>query len=241
MPERLPAAAARPAPGQSGGRLVSLPNGLGLLRIAATAVIVALVLSPFPGGGLLAFVLFAAAGISDILDGRIARARGSVTRLGVFMDLTADKVLVAGVMIALVEVGLLATWLAALLIVREFVVQGVRAVAAASHLVMPARRLGKGKTFATLAGIGFLLMSYDAATAGPLSRVAGSQQALAGVGFWLMVVALVLSALSAALYLRAAWPVLTGDGGEEASGKQRPLLDDPLLKPERGDGEPSHE
>ena len=188
--------------------LLSLPNLLGLVRIAVTPIIVALVLLPFPGTGVIAFALFAAAGISDILDGRIARARGTVSRLGVFMDLTADKVLVAGVMIALVEVGLLPTWLAALLIVREFVVQGVRAVAAASNLVMPARGLGKGKTFATLAGVGFLLLGYDALTGGPLAAVEGAATALTTLGFWMMVLATVLSAASALLYLRAAWPVL---------------------------------
>lgn len=192
--------------------LLSLPNLLGLVRIAVTPIIVALVLLPFPGAGAVAFTLFAAAGISDILDGRIARARGTVSRLGVFMDLTADKVLVAGVMIALVEVGLLPTWLAALLIVREFVVQGVRAVAAASNLVMPARGLGKGKTFATLAGVGFLLMGFDALTGGPLAQIEGAAAALSSLGFWLMVLATILSAVSGLLYLRAAWPVLVRPG-----------------------------
>ncbi len=219
MPDRAhvtaPAAAGRRA--RAGSALLSIPNLLGVFRILATPVVAALILVPFPGAGVTAFALFAAAGISDILDGRIARAHGSVSRLGVFMDLTADKVLVAGVMIAMVEVGLLATWIAAMVIVREFVVQGVRAVAAASNVVMPARALGKAKTFATLAGIGLLLLGYDAATGGPVTSIPGARSALAGAGYWLMVLATVVSVASAVLYLRAAWPVLVRDGDREAT------------------------
>ena len=67
----------------------------------------------------------------------IARARGQVSPLGIFMDLTADKVLVAGVLVAMVEVELLPTWMVALLLIRELVVQGVRQVAASSSVVQP--------------------------------------------------------------------------------------------------------
>src|SRR5262245_29089759 len=90
------ASPARPA------RLTSLPTMLGVARIAATPVVIALLLYPFPGAGLLAFVVFGAAAITDFVDGKIARARGEVSPLGVFMDLTADKVLVAGALIAMV-------------------------------------------------------------------------------------------------------------------------------------------
>ena len=133
-------------------RLTSLPNLLGLSRIAATPAVIALLLYPFAGGGLLAFVVFALAAATDFVDGRVARARDEVSPLGIFMDLTADKVLVAGVLVAMVEVGLLPTWLVALLLIRELVVQGVRQLAASADVVMPARGWGKGKTFTTLLG-----------------------------------------------------------------------------------------
>ena len=119
-------------------------------------MVIALLLYPFPGAGLLAFVVFAAAALTDVVDGRVARARGEVSPLGVFLDLTADKVLVAGVLIAMVEVSLLSTWIAALLLIRELVVQGVRQLAASADVVMPARGWGKGKTFTTLLGMGLL-------------------------------------------------------------------------------------
>jgi CDP-diacylglycerol--glycerol-3-phosphate 3-phosphatidyltransferase len=194
-----------PAP----ARLASLPNLLGLARIAATPVVIALLLVHLPGSGLLGFVVFALASATDFIDGRIARARNQVTPLGVFMDLTADKVLVAGTLVAMVEVDLLPTWMVALLLIRELVVQGVRQVAATASVVMPARSLGKGKTFATLAGMALLLLAYDAGTGGPLSG--GEREAiLYTLGYWTMVVATALSVASGWDYIRAALPVLTG-------------------------------
>ena len=72
--------------------------------------------------GLAAFVVFGLAGLTDWADGWLARRRDEVSPLGVFMDLTADKVLVAGVLVAMVEVGLLPTWMVATIVVRELVV-----------------------------------------------------------------------------------------------------------------------
>lgn len=190
-------------------RMTTLPNLLGLGRIAATPVVIALMLLAFPGAALIAFVLFTLAAISDVVDGRLARARNQVTPLGVFMDLTADKVLAAGVLIAMVEVELLPTWMVALLLIRELVVQGVRQVAAGSAVVMPARALGKSKTLVTLLGMGFLLLAYDAATGGPLAGT-GARDVLYSIGYWTMVAASALSVVSGWEYIRAALPVLTG-------------------------------
>jgi CDP-diacylglycerol--glycerol-3-phosphate 3-phosphatidyltransferase len=202
--ERMQTRPARPA-----ARLTSLPNLLGLSRIAATPVVVALLLFPFPGGGLLAFVIFGLAAITDVIDGRVARARGEVTPLGIFMDLTADKVLVAGVLVAMVEVNLLPTWLVATLLIRELVVQGVRQVAASADVVISARRLGKGKTFATLLGMGLLLLAFDAANGGPLAQP-GFRDVLTATGFWTTVLATGLSVASGWGYLWGAMPLLTG-------------------------------
>ena len=175
--------------------LTSLPNLLGLARIAATPVVIALLLYPFPGGGVVAFVVFALAASTDFVDGQIARARGEVSPLGVFMDLTADKVLVAGVLVAMVEVDLLPTWLVALLLIRELVVQGVRQLAASADVVISSRRLGKGKTFATLLGMGLLLLAFDAATGGPVART-DAGLLLRVIGGWTMVFATALSVAS---------------------------------------------
>ena len=196
-------------------RLTSLPNLLGLFRIAATPVVIALLVwTPgFEGAGLAAFIVFAMAAATDFIDGRLARSRGEVSPLGVFMDLTADKVLVAGVLIALVEVRLLPTWIVALLIVRELVVQGVRQVAASSDVVMPAGALGKGKTLATLVGMGLLLLFFDAISGGPMSVLDSAYLLwIYDIGYWTMILAAALSVASGWEYVRAALPVLTRRG-----------------------------
>jgi CDP-diacylglycerol--glycerol-3-phosphate 3-phosphatidyltransferase len=199
----------RPPP----ARLTTLPNLLGLARIAATPVVILLLLRPFPGAGVLAAVVFGVAAATDFVDGRLARSRGQVTPLGVFMDLTADKVLVAGVLIVMVEVDLLPTWMVALLILRELVVQGVRQVAAGAALVMPAGSLGKWKTLASLVGMELVLLSFDAMSGGPLGGLgAGTAAGLHDIGYWVLIVATALSVVSGGEYVRAALPVLTGRG-----------------------------
>jgi CDP-diacylglycerol--glycerol-3-phosphate 3-phosphatidyltransferase len=168
-----------------------------------------LLLADWPGSSLAGGVLFVVAALSDFLDGWIARARNQVSPLGVFMDLAADKVLVAGVLIAMVEIGLVPTWMAATILIREFVVQAVRQLAAVEDVVISARALGKAKTLATLAGLALLFLASDAATGGPMRTLLGAGT-LEAVGFWVMVVATALTVVSGLAYLRSAWPILVG-------------------------------
>jgi CDP-diacylglycerol--glycerol-3-phosphate 3-phosphatidyltransferase len=192
-------------------RIGSLANLLGLARIAATPVVIALLLIGSPGFGLVAFVVFSLAAWTDFFDGWVARRRDEVSPLGVFMDLTADKVLVAGVLIAMVEIGLLSTWIVAIILGRELVIAGVRQMAAAERVVIPARALGKAKTVTTLGGMALLLLGFDAASGGPLAAT-GAGPALEAAGFWTMVVATVLTLVSGWDYLRGALPMLRGRG-----------------------------
>ena len=169
-------------------RISSPANLLGIARILATPVVIALILIAGPGMGIAAFVLFCLAAFTDFLDGWVARARGEVSPLGVFMDLTADKVLVGGVLIAMVEVDLLPTWIVATILVRELVIAGVRQMAASENVVIPARALGKAKTLTTLVGMAILLLAYDATTGGPLATTGIGLPAQI-VGGWVMVFA----------------------------------------------------
>ena len=187
----------------------TLPNLLGVGRILATPVIMLLLLVDGSGTDLAGGLLFAAAGFSDFLDGRIARSRNQVSPLGVFMDLAADKVLVAGVLIAMVEAGLVPTWIAATILIREFIVQAVRQLAAAGDVVMGAGSLGKAKTLATLAGLGFVFLGADAATGGPMAAT-GTGSFFAALGYWTLVLATVLTVVSGVQYLRNAWSILLG-------------------------------
>ena len=169
----------------------------------------ALLLLPGAGTDFAAAIVFIVAAFSDLLDGWIARARDQVTPLGVFMDLAADKVLVAGVLVAMVEASLVPAWIAAAILIREFVVQAVRQLAAAEDVVISARALGKAKTLATNAGIALLLFGADAATGGPIAAT-GTGDALILIGLWVLVVATALSIISGYLYIAAAWPILVG-------------------------------
>ncbi len=192
----------------SAPRLSDLPNLLSLARLAATPVVIGLLLLGWPGSGLVAAIIFALASITDFVDGRLARARGTVSRLGVFLDLAADKVLVAGVLIALVELQAVPTWIAATIVIREFVVQAVRQLAASEDVVISARRLGKAKTVATLVGIFVVILARDALTGGPIASL-GAEGILPATGFWLMVLATAMTVVSGLEYLRAALPSLT--------------------------------
>ena len=191
-------------------RIGSPANLLGIARMAATPVVIALMLPGTPGLGMAAFVVFVLAALTDYFDGLVARRRGEVSALGVFMDLTADKVLVGGVLVAMVEVGLLPTWIVATIVVRELVIGGVRQMAAAENIVIAARPLGKAKTATTLAGMALLLLAYDATTGGPMAATElGPTIEL--VGWWTMVVATVLTLVSGWDYLKGAMPLLRGE------------------------------
>ena len=199
----------RPSGERPAARIGSVPNLLGIARILATPVVAALILVGTPGTGIAAFVVFVLAAITDFLDGWLARRRDEVSPLGVFMDLTADKVLVAGVLVAMVEAGLTPTWMVATIVIRELVVSGVRQVAAAADVVIPARPLGKAKTATTLVGMALLLLAFDAMTGGPLAGVVAAD-ALEAVGFWTMVIATVLTVVSGWDYVSGSLPLLRG-------------------------------
>jgi CDP-diacylglycerol--glycerol-3-phosphate 3-phosphatidyltransferase len=183
--------------------VASAANLLGLSRIAATPVVMALLMVPWPGSGIAAAVVFSIAAWTDFFDGRIARARGEVSSLGVFMDLVADKILVAGVLIAMVAMDLVPAWMAATIVIREFVVQSIRQLAAAENTVISAAPLGKAKTFATLGGLALLALASEPSGGGWTATVnlAGS---------WTMVIATVLTVVSGIAYVRHAWPILLG-------------------------------
>ena len=196
-------------PAQRAPRIGSPPNLLGIARILATPVVAGLILVGTPGAGIAAFVVFVIASFTDYLDGWLARRRNEVSALGIFMDLTADKVLVAGVLVAMVEVGMLPTWMVGTIVIRELVVSGIRQVAAAANLVIAARPLGKAKTASTMVGMAALLLAFDARTHGPLATF-GDLGLLDVTGYWIMVIATVLTVVSGWDYVRGALPLLRG-------------------------------
>ena len=110
-------------------------------------------------GDLLAVAVFILAAITDSLDGYIARRFKLVTNLGKFIDSLADKVLVIAALLALVELNRLPSWMVMIIITREFVVTGLRLVAAAQGVVIAASRGGKVKTFTQIIAIILLILN----------------------------------------------------------------------------------
>lgn len=154
-------------------KILNLPNTLSLVRVFL-APLVLLFLSvriggtvPFPGflendppawGDIIAGTVFVIAALTDSLDGYIARRHRLVTTLGKFIDPLADKVLVIAAMIALVELHRIPAWIVLVIITREFVVTGLRLVAAAEGVVIAASRGGKLKTVFQIAALTMLIL-----------------------------------------------------------------------------------
>ena len=138
---------------------MNLPNTLTLCRIPLMFMIVALMFQPWLGAASLAFWLFIAGAVSDWLDGYIARKRGIVSIFGKLMDALTDKIMVLGIMVAMVDHEQHSIPLGFVLITlcREFLVSGMRMVAASKGVVVAADQGGKTKTVTQLIAIGFLL------------------------------------------------------------------------------------
>ena len=142
---------------------LNLPNSITAFRILLIPVFMVFLLGNVPFvndreraaelGAVFAVVVFAVAAASDSLDGYFARRRRQVTVLGAFLDPLADKLLVSAALIVLVELQKLSAWIAMVIIAREFAVSGLRMVAAAENVIIPASRWGKAKTVSQMAAI----------------------------------------------------------------------------------------
>ena len=149
--------------------MLTLPNLLTLSRILAVPILVALLWQPGWLGYTLAFLLYGVACITDYLDGYLARAQGAVSKLGVFLDPIADKIMVAAVIVMLIStervVGghpVVAGWhvVAALVILlREIAVSGLREFLAQLSVSVPVSRLAKWKTAIQMAALGALILA----------------------------------------------------------------------------------
>ena len=127
---------------------MNLPNKLTIARIAMTALMVVFLLLNGAVWAWLAAVLFVAASLTDMADGRIARSRDLVTNFGKFMDPLADKILNYSVMILLIPERLIPTVAVVIILFRELLVSGIRLSAAEQGRVVAANIWGKLKTLA---------------------------------------------------------------------------------------------
>ena len=127
---------------------MNLPNKLTVLRVIMVPFFVFFMMTDVGGAAnkWIALVIFCVASLTDMLDGKIARARNLVTNFGKFMDPLADKLLVCSAMICLIPSGKLAAWIVIVIIAREFIISGFRLVASDAGIVIAASYWGKFKT-----------------------------------------------------------------------------------------------
>lgn len=125
---------------------INLPNKLTILRMVMTPFLVFFMLTDYKFSPLLSFIIFAAASITDFIDGKVARSRNLVTDFGKFLDPIADKIVVLSVLICLITKGLCSPVVVVIVIFREFIVSSLRLLAATNNVVLAAEKSGKIKT-----------------------------------------------------------------------------------------------
>jgi cardiolipin synthase len=179
--------------------ITDLPNVLTLSRIAAIPLLIALAALRLPIGDFAACLVFAAAGITDWLDGRVARSRRQFSDFGRMLDPIADKLLVGATLLMLAGSGRLGAWglyPAIVIMLREILVSGLREFLAGIRVGLPVTRLAKWKTGVQMLALGMLLAGDQTA------RLIG----LPGLPVWL--IGIVLLWISAALTLVTGWDYL---------------------------------
>ena len=137
---------------------MNLPNLVTLSRIVLVPIFTYACLAYPAGLNIPAAFIFLLASLTDLLDGHLARSRKEITRFGQLIDPIADKLLITAALLALIELGVVNTWAALIVLSREFAVSGLRMLASAEGKVIAASNWGKLKTITQIVAImGFLL------------------------------------------------------------------------------------
>lgn len=192
--------------------ITSIPNLLTLSRIVVIPALIGAFYLPGHAANWVALVLFVAAGITDFLDGWLARRRGEMSKLGRFLDPVADKLLVAAAILMLVafkRIDGISVLAAVVILCREILVAGLREFLAELNVAVPVSRLAKWKTTVQIVAIAFLL-------AGDAAPAAYHAVAIGLICLW---VAAILTLYTGYDYLRAGLEHMTG---EEPAQPKRP-------------------
>ncbi len=168
---------------------INLPTKITLLRMLLVPFLLAFLIAPSRVNALMAALIFAGAALTDWLDGHLARSTKQVTTLGKLLDPIADKILLAAGLIPLVGLGRVPAWMAAVMLIREFAVSGLREIAAAEQVIIHASPMAKMKTVLQIVAILLLILDYQI---WPLS--------FPTVGMGLLTLSLVLSLVSGVEY-----------------------------------------
>jgi CDP-diacylglycerol--glycerol-3-phosphate 3-phosphatidyltransferase len=188
---------------------VNLPNSITLTRILSIPLLIWLLsTNRFQGLGgeqeLLASALFIAASITDGIDGYLARKRGQITTIGMLLDPLADKLLIAAAFVALVQFNprLVPAWIAVVIIGREFLVSGLRSIAASEGFTIEASDLGKFKMLVQIVSVVAAILDHRWKEWPIFGGYFFPVHAIALAAIWFMVG---LSLVSAADYFAAFW------------------------------------
>lgn len=187
---------------------MNLPNKLTIARtIAVPFYVVFMIVTDIPFNYLWALLIFIAASITDMADGKIARKRNLVTNLGKFLDPLADKILVSSALICMVELKWTYSFLVIIIIAREFIVSALRLVAAGNkdHIVIAAGIWGKIKTAFTMVSI-CLITGMHIFTEN--INILGDSFPVGILSDALMVISTILTIISGVGYVASYWKLL---------------------------------
>jgi len=185
---------------------MTLPNKLTISRFILTVAFLAVMFSQVRFHETIALVLFISGGISDFLDGYLARRDNLITNFGVLMDPLADKIMVCSAFIAFVGLNWIAAWMVVIIVARELAITGLRLLAASKNVVLAAEGYGKHKTVSQIVAIVSILVWHSYEQWGPVGQAlfgghlfgAPWVNGFAQVSIW---VAVALTIISGCLYL----------------------------------------
>ena len=149
---------------------MNLPNKLTISRFVLTVLFLAVMFSRVRFHETIALGLFIAAGVSDFLDGRIARSRNLITNFGILMDPLADKIMVCSAFIAFVGLRWISAWMVVIVVARELAITGLRLLAASKNVVLAAEGYGKHKTISQIVAIISILVLVSYPQWGPVGQ-----------------------------------------------------------------------
>ena len=197
---------------------MNLPNLLTLSRIPILFGVVGFLYLPFLGASSLAFVLFIIGALTDWADGYYARKQGLVSNFGKLMDALTDKVFMVGLFISLLVIGILPEWTLPLLLLilsREFLITGLRLVAASEGVVLAAEKSGKHKTVSQM--VAAILLLFALAIRADFSESCPSffGDVVHGCGLGFFVIATLLTVSSGLQYMVKYWSIFTGSNEDK--------------------------
>jgi len=137
---------------------MNLPNYLSFARILMVPILVVVLLTRVTNHEIIGVLVFWVASLTDLLDGYLARRWKQVTTLGKLLDPLADKLLISGALISLVELDLAPAWMTFIILAREMAITGLRGIASEEGITIAAERLGKWKLGAQVAAISCLIL-----------------------------------------------------------------------------------